>query len=420
MTKPSRWITLALGAALLASLACSAVTNFALPGPATATPSPAPTAASAERHLEVIAAIDQAVRANYVRADLGGADWTAAVEQARARADAGLDEAGLADAVRALLAALPEGGAIYQTRAERIEAESTDLNSYQGIGVFYGFRTEPQPRVVVLSVIADSPAEEAGLKAHDAIYAIDGEPIRADERATVAGRIRGPAGTSVTLTVVSPGQPRRDIVIPRGSITASDPLRGGAVTPGVIYYRLPVVADETLAETLAQDLLSAEAAPQGLILDLRVASSSNAWPLEGMLALFSEGAFGEFYTRTATQTLEIQGMNAPGLSDVPLAILVGPDTAGLPEVFAACLQANGRAAIVGLATAGDIAGFSAFDLPDGSRLHLATSAFRLANGADLSATGLTPDVVITDDWDSFASAQDDPLIEAVLERFNAP
>jgi carboxyl-terminal processing protease len=343
-------------------------------------------------------------------------DWEAEVAGVRARVEAGLDDADFEAAVRGLMARFPGGNARYLSREERIARESSDANTYQGIGVFYGFRESPEPRVIVLSVIPDSPAEAAGLKAHDAIFAVDGEPIRADEADTVANRIRGEAGTSVTLTVQSPGQARRDVTLERGSITSSDTLRGGVSGDGVAYYRLPVVADGETMQLVAQDLeeKAAGATLRAVILDLRLVGNGDENMLAALLALFSNGAFGEFYTRNDSQPLELEGVDVAGSQDLPLYLLVGPDTRGTAEIVAAALQANGRATVIGLPTRGEIEGFTRVQLPDGAEIVFVASSYRLADGTDIAGAGVTPDVAAEGDWDSFAEAEADPALNAAL------
>ena len=108
--------------------------------------------------LTVLEEIRQAVADNFVYADFGGADWEAAVSLARRRVELGATEEEFASAVDDLLAALPDGTASHMTRAERVEAEFRSGILYEGIGAFVSFRSEPVPRVLLLSVIASSPA----------------------------------------------------------------------------------------------------------------------------------------------------------------------------------------------------------------------------------------------------------------------
>lgn len=416
------WLVVGL-TTFFATMACATVGRLSPLVAPTAAPVAAPEQTAITRHLKVLEAVDTTVREQYVRADLDGVDWEAFVQETRAQIETGLSEDEFAAAMRTLVQRLPADNAIFRTRAERIETELTDTSNYEGIGVYYGFRIQPEPRVVVLVVMEGSPAEKAGLKPHDAIYAIDGQAIAPDERATVSQRIRGPAGSAVTLLVQTPGEARREVVIERGQITASDSLRAGTVNgTDIAYYRIPVAATAEMAELIAEDLYqrAQQNPPTGIILDLRTARAFGPWPLEGMLKVFASGSLGEFYTRTQTETVVIEGQDFGGSQTLPLVVLIGPDTEGAAEVFAGALQGSGRATLIGLPSPGTIEGFDEFDLPDGSRLGLATASYRLADGTDFSNTGLIPDVLVESDWDSFGVDGGDPVIQAALKALGQP
>ena len=371
----------------IAMMLLSAACGFLLP-PAP-TPAPVPTEAVAERQLKVFDALFAAVRDQYVMADYGGVDWVGLGAQYRAVVAAGQSDEAFAQTLRSLLGKLPPGAASYQTRAERLEQETSDQVTYSGIGAFIAFRREPQPHITILSTIENSPAESAGLQPHDSIYAVDGAPLTLEDENSPSARIRGEAGSTVTITVTTPGKQPRPVSLQRAQIQAVDPLRGGNLSAvNVAYYRIPVAADTNLAATIAGDLdtISKTVRLKGIILDLRVAASgAGSWPLTDMLTLFANGKVGEFYTHTASTPVTVIGVDAGGSQSLPLTILVGPDTSGTPEVFAAALQGLGRADVIGLGTPGKVQGFDTIALPDGSRLFLATSAFRTTQGLDPGA-----------------------------------
>lgn len=411
----SRWPILVASFSLIAALACSSINQFNPLNPATATPVPTPTAAVSARQQQVFEAIAEAVREKYVRADFDGVDWDAVEQQYRARVNAGLSDSAFAEVVEQMLAELPRGTADYVSREERIALETSDVSTYKGIGVFYGTRTEGEPRVIVLHVITGSPAELGGLKAHDAIYAIDDQPITVDDLPTISSRIRGPEGSKVKLTVQTPGQARRTVTLERGVITSSDSVRL-TVTDGVLYVRAPVPAIESMAEQIIQELQNNAGEIEGVVLDLRVSSGGAGWPFGEMVTLFTTGDFGEFYTRAETQPISTEGVDVAGSQKLPLVVLVGPDTRGSAEIFAAIVQATGRAKLVGLPTPGDFEGLEEIALPDGSRLSLATSSFRLPDGTDPSILGVQPDVKVDADWDTFAATADDEVLARGLEE----
>lgn len=406
---------------VLAALACATVTRVNPAGGGAQ--AGAATAAPADGQRAVLEAADQAVRAQYLDAQLGGVEWAGAVAAARAQVEAGLSAADFAAVMDQLAGRLPAGTAGYLTRAERLEQELQSTATFQGIGIYYGFREAPEARVIVLTVMPGSPAEAAGLRAHDAIYAIDGQAVRAEERDSVVDRIRGPAGSRVTLSVQSPGQPRRTVAVERGTITAGDSVRGGSdPATGLVYYRVPAAADASLAQVLAADLVRTHQTQpvKGILLDLRLAGSSGSWPLAEMLALFGDGTLGEFYTRTDSQAITVQGSDQGNSQHAPLVILVGPDTRGAAEVLAGGLQASGRARLFGLPTAGETGGFTPIDLPDGSRLTVLTSGFRLPDGTDPRGRGLQPDVRVDADWDTFVESSDDRALQAARRSLARP
>ncbi|MGH2592598.1 MAG: S41 family peptidase [Anaerolineae bacterium] len=410
-TRGLYWVGLMAGMCTLLLGACA--TRPATPQ-STAAPVAPPTPSLQLRAFE---ALWSAVNENYLYEDFGGVDWQAVREEYRAKVDAGLSADAFADLVRAMLAELPEGAASWQTRAERIEAESTDTASYEGIGAFVAFRAEPQPRVVLLAVMPDSPAEKAGLAAHDSILAVDGVAVKLEEGQGVVTRIRGPAGSDVTLRVRSPGKSARDVVVTRGGLSAVDTLKVGATSDGAIGYLLfPATSSDTLAEEVRRSVQALNEAREldGLILDLRIASTGGGWPLAEMLALFGDGDLGEVYTRTTTETLAIEGQNFFNSQSVPLAIIVGPDTDGAPEIFTAAMQAIERARVVGLPTPGLVEAVNEFPMPDGSLALITTSSYRTPKGRDIGRDGVEPNVPVKVDWDAVTTTND-PVRDAAAQ-----
>jgi len=381
------------------------------------TPAPIdPTPGGSQRRVETFEALWKAVDQQFVYEDFTGVDWQAAHDETLLVLPGADTEDEFAQAMRGMLDRLPEGLARYETRAERIEAETADPVNYEGIGAFISFRLEPEPHVVLLSIIPDSPADTAGLEAHDNIYAIDGQAITAEEGLDVVHRLRGPAASSVTLTVQTPGDSRREVNLQRAKLATEDDVRGGVLGGTTVgYMRVPTLGDESLANTLAQGLEDFQSQTEltGLILDLRIAHTGSGWPLSDMLALFGDGEMGEFYSRASTEPIQIEGQNVGASQTLPLILLVGPDTQGLPEILAAALQATERATLVGLPTDGAIEIPTAVPLPDGSRAFIAGTSYRTPDGLDVGRQGLTPDLRVDADWDQITTATDQVLFTAL-------
>ena len=368
-----------------------------------------------ERQLALLQEIDSLLADNYVYPDFGGSAWQAEFEAARQRVASGLEDDAFRQDVRELLAALPEGTASYLTRDERLAGATAMADPYEGIGAFIAFRAEPEPRLLVLAVVEGSPADLSGLKPHDVILAVDGRAVAASEGIDAAGRIRGPLGSLVRLDVRSPLEGRRQIEVLRQSIVAVDAPRGRVMTTGAVHLQVPVAAGAGLVDNIATALeaLAQEPDGSGLVLDLRIAASHDGWPLEEALGLFLEGGNGAFIRRSGPGPLEIIGTDVQGSQSVPLVVLVGPDTRGAPEIFAAEIQASRRGVVIGRETPGQFFAYASRVLSDGSELTYADSSYRTTQGLDLGASGVRPNIPVDADWDQVTDTLDPVLATAL-------
>ncbi len=316
-----------------------------------------------------------------------------------------------------MLAEFPENTVSWQSRAERLEQElSTDEISYQGIGAFVSFREDPEPHIVLVEVMTGSPAEAAGLRDRDSIYAVDGLPITVEEGLNAVQRLRGPAGSDVALNVQSPGAEQRIVVVTRGSVVPQsekifmDFIEGTSV----VYVEFPRITygDMGIDFFATFQALSEAQEIKGLIIDLRV-SSGASWPLVPLLTMFTEGQLGITLSRSGGLPANIVGEEYFNSQDVPVVILVGPDTWGQSEIFAAAMQINNRAVVMGLPTPGLIEGSERIPLPDGSVLSLATTTFIPEDQRQIGILGVQPDIMIDAYWETI-DPENDLVVDVAL------
>ena len=354
---------------------------------------------------------------NYIHYDSANVDWQSLHDKYQSRIDKGLTDEEFTSMMKDLVADLPENTLVFQSRTERIEGDSADNSTYEGIGAFVGFNEKPKPHIILLSIIAGSPAEKAGLKAHDSILAIDGNPVLLEEGLSAVNRVRGPSGSTVTLTVQSPRKSERSVNVQRGKLISTSKLEASQIpNTNYGYLLIPPIAYDTLIQDITQALqtFTTNQKLDGLILDLRIAGSSGGWPLQDISSMFYDGVIGEFYNRTQKQEASVTGKDIFSSQSVPLVILVGPNTQGFPEIFAASLQAQKRANLIGAKTPGSIETTSTYYLPDGSRIFLATTSFRLPNGEEIGGNGISPNVQVETGWDEVLP-NNDPVIDAAVK-----
>lgn len=359
---------------------------------------------------------------NFVYEDFNGVDWLAVKDEYQSKLDREIPVDEFEVILRSMLGELPPETASLETREERIEQALNGSDSYQGIGVFIAIQDQPEPRIILLSVMSGSPAEEAGLQAHDAVLAIDGMPIQDGEATSQVGRVRGPAGSEVTLTVRSPGEEPREIVVRRGTVQRTVQRLHWQLVPGtrVGYFLFPPATYSDLGQDfiLGLQTLAEGDGLDGVILDLRTISMGSNWPAATLLPLFADGTIGSFYSRTEDREAEITAVDDVADSQqIPLVLLTGPNTTGAAEIFAAILQSFNRAIIMGMSTPGELEAASTFNLLNGSRLHLSTSSFRTIDGREIGLMGVEPDIILDVYWDQ-VTADEDTLINAALQELS--
>lgn len=314
--------------------------------------------------------------------------------------------------VEALLEELGDPYTRYLTPEELAALDFHNEGAYVGVGVQVAARDEA---VVITRVYPDSPAQEAGIRAGDRLLAVSGSPVRGGELDSALGRIRGPEGSEVELTVRTPGARPRKLELTRSRIKVPAVegriLRDGERSVGYLRLLRFTRGASIALRAKAEEQLAAGV--DGLVLDLR----------EDPGGLVSEalGVAGVFLPE-GSEVVTTEGRNAPRRTlrtddepvgeDVPLAVLVDRNSASSSEIVAGALRDGDRATLVGERTFGKALVQSTWLLRDGGALKLTTARYLTPSGFDLAERGLPPDVRAVDDPDT----QPDEAIEAALDE----
>jgi carboxyl-terminal processing protease len=374
-----------------------------------------------EEQTRIFEAMWSGVEKNYIHYKAADVDWKTIHDESISKIDNGLSSEEFTSMLNELEGKLPNGDLLYETREERIQAAtSQNTAAYSGIGAFVGFAAEDVPHIVILDVISGSPAEKAGIKAHDSILAVDGEPIKLEEGLDAVERVRGEEGSKVILTIQTPGEKERDVEVTRGKISGIGELKYEILPEthtGYILFPPAVYGGMTNDVVAALDEFKKDEGLKGIILDMRI-SNSSSFPLDPMLSLFQNGEVGEVYNSKQSQVVTVPGNDQSGSQTIPLVVLVGENTSGLPEIFAASMEANERAVLIGSGTAGKIESLSGFILPDGSEYYIATTSFRLSGGEDIGLNGVNPKVKVEARWDQIEEGND-PVIQSAVESIES-
>jgi carboxyl-terminal processing protease len=254
-------------------------------------------------------------------------------------------------------------------------------------------------KLEVVSPIAGSPADKAGIKPRDRILKIEGVPTKnltLDEAAT---KMRGPSGSLVTLLIERDGEPETEITLTRDRIALNpvvSELRVSTDGTSIGYLRLTQFNANASME-LAHAISSLEKkGAAAYILDLR----NNPG---GLLQSGIEIARQWLDSGTIVYTVNRQGIQGsfealgPALTTDPLVILVNQGTASASEILAGALQDNGRAQLVGETTFGKGLIQSLFELSDGSGLAVTIAKYETPQHRDINKLGIKPDKIISQD-----------------------
>lgn len=399
--------------------------TVSLPGFA---PSAQPTAITTEDKALQMAVFEElwnTVNTNYLYEDFNGVCWETLGQMVEVQINEGMTNEAFWAAMSDLIESLNDGHSDFLTpvEADEEDAIARGIPDYTGVGFWYINLAEEG--LLVLYVFPNSPAEHAGIKPHDRLIAANGVPACCDEAGNLYDLhsiIRGPLeGTDVTLTIRTPGESPRDVVVIRARILDGFRSEWRRLEGDIGYILVPTLRDENIAESTeaAWRNLNADGALNGLILDLRTNTGGWRTQSRGILALFTDGVLGEYRSRNGVEILEISGRNVAGSQEVPLVVLVSELTSCGAEVLAGTLQEAGRAKIVGSPTDGNVKGRRSYGLDDGSRLKIAEEIFVAPSGANWEKTSIIPDIEVVQDWGEFAIDEDDLALMTAVELLNS-
>ena len=379
-------------------------TNEPLP-----TLSPTPEQLSADDRRQIFEEVWRTVKQHYLYANFRGVDWDALRGEYEARVvDEQTQDQFYADMV-AMVARLDDHHSRFVPPAI-VQIEDATASGHE-VAVGIGVMTTPRADGAFIQLVfPDSPAARADLRPRDRIIAVDGHPYTTDD-----GDLQGPAGSTVRLNVVRPGEKPRDVVLVRQEVQGHIVPSFRRFPGDIGYVSIPTLWVNDMDEQVSGALTELVAAGRlrGLILDVRANRGGWSKVLSGILSHFVRGQVGLFFDQHHVRPLVIEPPAGPDLRGQPVAVLVDNDTASYAEVLAAILQREDDALVVGTPTAGNTETIYAYTMKDGSRLWLAQEGFHLQNGVNLEGKGVQPDSLVDVDWTHYSEEDDPQLLEAL-------
>lgn len=292
----------------------------------------------------------------------------------------------------------------YMTEEEVSDFTVLTTGEYAGVGAVISFRNiDGRDIVYILEPYEGMPAAKSGLKVGDIILSINGEDMTTAEKVPgepfgktlsnkVTNKLKGQAGTEITVKVERPGVKKPiEVKIVRQNIQITSVPYYGILKDNVGYIVLTGFTDKC-----AQDVKNAylDLKKQGmtsLILDLRGNGGGimeeaiqlvNFFVPKGQVVLSTKGKMKQ-WDRTYRTTLD------PIDTDIPFVVLVDKGSASASEIVSGALQDLDRAVIMGQRTYGKGLVQAPRELPYGGSLKVTTSKYYIPSGRCIQAIDYT-------------------------------
>lgn len=312
-------------------------------------------------------------------------------------------------AVKGFVAGINDAYTLFMTPEESKQFEEELEGELEGIGAELEVK---EGKLVIVTPLKSSPAEEAGLKPGDIIYKIDGDLAENMALMSAVKRIRGKKGTTVTLTIIREATMKPfDVKIVRRAIVI-DSVTMKKLDGDIFHISINQFNDHTKPEfsNAVQRILLERA--KGLILDLR---GNGGGYLDISVDILSEFIAGEktgavIKKRNGADNETVKTNGNARLPDIPLVVLVNKGSASASEIVAGAIQDYKRGVVMGEKTFGKGSVQELNKLPDGATLRLTIAEWLTPFDRGVNEIGIVPDKIV-ELTDEDAKANRDPQLE---------
>jgi carboxyl-terminal processing protease len=280
--------------------------------------------------------------------------------------------------------------------------EQAISGQYTGVGMAVN---QDKRGLLVTLTYPGSPARQGGVLPGDVITKVDGKSIAGESADAAVSKVKGPEGTTVTLTVATPtkgnrktlGKPR-DVKLTRKQIDIP-------VAEGKLFKRngrkVGVVQLTSFTETAGDavrvqvDKLKKQGA-DSFILDLRGNGGGRLDQAVAVSSIFLNNGMIVATQGRARAREQYNAIKSDFRTVAPLAVLVDQGSASASEITSGALKYRDRALIVGTRTFGKGVFQEVTDLKNGGAVSLTIGRYVLPGNHYITKAGLQPDLKVKD------------------------
>ena len=296
------------------------------------------------------------------------------------------------DAINGMLTSLDPHSSYLNPKTFR-DMQVQTRGEFGGLGIEV---TMENGLVKVVSPIDDTPAFRAGIKTGDLITHLDGEQVQGLTLQDAVERMRGPANSTIKLTVRRGTQEPFDLTLTR-SVIKIQSVRFQA-HEDIGYVRITSFTEQTdaglrnaiqkLREQMGSKL-------KGIVIDLR---NNPGGLLDQAIAVADDFLEkGEIVSTRGRRSEDAQRYNAkPGdlINGMPIIVMINGGSASASEIVAGALQDHRRAIVLGTRSFGKGSVQTIIPLGGQGAIRLTTAKYYTPSGRSIQALGIDPDIIV--------------------------
>lgn len=298
-------------------------------------------------------------------------------------------------AINGMLSGLDPHSSYMDAKAFKDMRTNTD-GKFGGLGI----KVQMFEKLIrVEGAIDDTPAAKAGIRAKDVISQIDGQQVEGMTLEQAVDKMRGPVGTSITLTIQRENIEKPvEVKLTRAEISL-DSVKWEVLNDDIGYIRVSQFNAQTfemmnkgldqIENKIPNDKL------KGFVIDLR----NNPGGLLDQAIAVSDAFLerGEIVSTRGRNPEESQRFNArPGdlSKGKPIIVLVNGGSASASEIVAGALQDHKRATVLGTRSFGKGSVQTIIPLGGNGAIRLTTARYYTPSGKSIQAKGISPDIEV--------------------------
>ncbi len=272
---------------------------------------------------------------------------------------------------------------VYISAKEFVQVEESFRGDFEGIGIEFQVVNDT---LTVVSPISGGPSEQLGILPGDRIIEIENKSVIGITNDEVRQKLRGKAGTKVSITIIRPGSERKIYYqITRDKIPIYSVDASFMIDKTIGYISISRFSETTTEEVLqALNKLSKDGMKK-LLIDFRGNPGGYLNQAVKISDLFLDGRKKIVYTlgRIKDFDEEYFASESYPYEKIPIIILINRGSASASEIVAGAIQDWDRGLIVGETSFGKGLVQRQFELSDNSALRLTISEYFTPSGRNI-------------------------------------